>query len=99
MEQCNDVVADDIQEDDDGWQGYEEDEEDLEHGPEDAGGVGRLCHAGYKAVSEEWSVRAPLTWPHPGAVCTQTHAPSHAQVRTLRRALVHACKQKLIIES
>lgn len=78
MEQSNDVVAHNVQDDDDGWQGYEEDEEHLEHGPEDAGGVGRLCHDGNKAVSEERSVRAPLTRPHPGAVRTQTHSPSHA---------------------
>lgn len=78
MEQSNDVVAHNVQDDDDGWQGYEEDEEHLEHGPEGAGGVGRLCHAGNKAMSEERSVGAPLAGPHPGAVRAQTHSPSHA---------------------
>lgn len=93
MEQRNDVVAHKVQDDDYGWQGYEEDEEHLEHGPEDAGGVGRLCHAGNEVVSLERSVRAPLAGPHPRAVSTQTHSPPHAQVGALRRTLVHACKQ------
>lgn len=97
MEQRNDVVAHDVQDDENGRQGYEEDEEHLEHGPEDTGGVGRLRHALDEVVTEG-SIRAHLAGPHPGPVCTQTHSPSDAQVGALRCTIVHTCKQQLIIE-